>query len=99
MLMQGFIQPKPYSLLFPIRCFAKMNRLHATWSHRLSDLQDIPILVEGDEHGVVHDVSTISVDLTSGLVGVTGVGTGLGDGSVGHVELDTIPSRSSFRQR
>ena len=42
---------------------------------------------EGDEHGVVHDASTTSVDLTSGLVGVTGVGTGLGDGSVGHVEL------------
>jgi hypothetical protein len=42
-----------------------MNRLHATWSHRLSDLQDIPILVEGDEHGVVHDASTTSVDLTS----------------------------------
>jgi hypothetical protein len=42
---------------------------------------------KGNEHGVVHDASTTSVDLTSGLVGVTGVGTGLGDGSVGHVEL------------
>lgn len=42
---------------------------------------------QGDEHGVVHDAGTTSVDLTSGLVGVTGVGTGLGDGSVGHVEL------------
>jgi hypothetical protein len=42
---------------------------------------------QGNEHGVVHDAGTTSVHLTSGLVGVAGVGTGLGNGSVGHVEL------------
>ena len=42
---------------------------------------------QSDESGLVDDASTASVDLTSGLVGVTLVLAGDGERSVGQVKL------------